>query len=159
MEASNTEISNYISQISLFISLISASLAFIVFKFNKNDAKKRAVYHMHQLWSSEYYRKCRVEAYNGVVEMAKQSSTISLSSISNTNLGVALGTVEHFFGDLYHLMDSGTLDGKLARKLFAPTIKAYFKDVFSHIEYDMEAEVDYFKDNIEKLAGLIERTK
>lgn len=145
------EASDYISLISV---LVTVSLSVYVIFFNLRRRKVETLLHMHSLWSSEFYRRARVEAYGGVASSKKEKFVYS-EDIANSALEFNLGTVEHFFGDLCHLLKADEVDRPLCVKLFKPTVDAYFSSVFSKIVYDIEAEEHYFARDVAPLKDLL----
>jgi hypothetical protein len=146
------DVSDIISIISI---IISTGTTFFVVWFTKYQNRKNTLMHMHQLWSSEFYRKCRINAYSGIRNRISKGRKVLYSNIEDSEIELSLGTVEHFFADIYHLLKEGDIDPKLTKILFSSTIEAYFRDVFDHIDYDIEFEKNFFDESIKPLKEII----
>ena len=140
--------------IAIFSALISAGLTLYVIKFTKNQNKKSTILHMHQIWTSEFYRRARLNSYNEIHRNTDKK--IKYSHLAGSEAEFYLGSIEHFFGDLHHLIESGDVDKAMARRMFAPTVKAYFSQVFDKIDYDIEAEEGYFRKDVLPLRNMLD---
>lgn len=138
---------------------ISTFLTVYVIYFTRSQNKKNTLLHMHQIWSSEFYRKCRVRTYTEIRKHNKKQGKIKYSEIKFKGFEMELGTVEHFFSDIHNLLITKSIEKQLCKRFFSEELHRWTKEIFSEIDYDAEGEKEFFESNLKPLYAMICESK